>query len=565
MRLCIKNSILYNNMSVPDSFCTIATNSCYGELLLFLYSLSIYHKNAKVYVYVDTKIYNKIQQELNILELEIHLYNILDKYSIYNREEMIKQNIWTEFQMMKAHALITALETNNNVMYLDSDIIILDTINIPSNYELIVSPHYVKLDISTKYGMFNGGLIYISNKNIALDWIEYSKTSRFYDQACIEELVKKYNNYKLGENYNVGWWRMEHGLTDKPTFKRNFKVSLSQENKQQIYYKGKILKMIHTHFFNNKYAEFNNYIISLLLFTNSYKELLLLYRLKNNGWTIRIPKQPQSGQWYHKNDSFRELCTLWSKNAGVKIIESNDKNCYLAPNILLYDRPTPKWIDTYDILNASIMLIGNDNVTNVKQKIKQQIIRDKIYNVHNKNIKIKPWIFWPRNPKILEQFISQNNSKAYNERIYNITFIGNIENEIQNNNRTPLWNKYIDNFHLTYGHEHKFTQIEYLMQLASSKYGLCLPGYGNKCHREVELCAVGTVLLITPNVNTDSYIKPLIENVHYIKINNPSDINNINLTEEQWQIMSNNCKEWYMSTIHSKNSFNFTIKNILYT
>ena len=62
------------------------------------------------------------------------------------------------------------------------------------------------------------------------------------------------------------------------------------------------------------------------------------------------------------------------------------------------------------------------------------------------------------------------------------------------------------------------------MKLRNSKYGLCLRGYGSKCHREVELMGLGTVPLITSDVCIDSYMDPPIENVHYLKINNPDEL-----------------------------------------
>ena len=62
------------------------------------------------------------------------------------------------------------------------------------------------------------------------------------------------------------------------------------------------------------------------------------------------------------------------------------------------------------------------------------------------------------------------------------------------------------------------------MKLRESKYGLCLRGYGSKCHREVELMAFGTVPIVTPEVSVSSYMEPLIENTHYIKVTTPAEL-----------------------------------------
>ena len=113
------------------------------------------------------------------------------------------------------------------------------------------------------------------------------------------------------------------------------------------------------------------------------------------------------------------------------------------------------------------------------------------------------------------------------------------------------------------GKVHKFSQEEYLEELHNSKYGLCLRGYGSKCHREVELMALGTVPIVTDEVSVSSYINPLIENVHYKKISKVEDWKEP--SKEEWEKMSKACVKWYEENIHSRNSWELTIKTILYT
>ena len=104
------------------------------------------------------------------------------------------------------------------------------------------------------------------------------------------------------------------------------------------------------------------------------------------------------------------------------------------------------------------------------------------------------------------------------------------------------------------------------MKLRESKYGLCLRGYGSKCHRELELMAFGTVPIVTPEVTTSSYMDPLIENVHYIRVLEPEELTEKikKKSEEEWNIMSNNCYEWYQKNVHSSNCWETMISNILY-
>jgi len=127
------------------------------------------------------------------------------------------------------------------------------------------------------------------------------------------------------------------------------------------------------------------------------------------------------------------------------------------------------------------------------------------------------------------------------------------------------WKSVLDEYHCTAGHKHKFTQEEYLMKLRGSKYGLCLRGFGSKCHREVELMAFGTVPIVTPEVSIKDYMDPPIENVHYLSVKSPEDLKEkvANISEEQWKKMSKACFSWYQRNVHSDNCWENMITNIL--
>ena len=104
------------------------------------------------------------------------------------------------------------------------------------------------------------------------------------------------------------------------------------------------------------------------------------------------------------------------------------------------------------------------------------------------------------------------------------------------------------------------------MKLRNSKFGLCLRGYGSKCHREVELMAFGTVPIVTPEVSITDYLDPPQEGVHYITASTPQQLKEKvdAITEPQWNVMSNACRNWYMKNVHSDNSWNTFIHNVLY-
>ena len=91
------------------------------------------------------------------------------------------------------------------------------------------------------------------------------------------------------------------------------------------------------------------------------------------------------------------------------------------------------------------------------------------------------------------------------------------------------------------------TQKEYLERLASARFGLCLPGYGWKCHREVECMAIGCVPLVAPDVDMNSYANPPEHGVHYLRVETPEEASAIAkvMPRERWEEMSAACKAWW--------------------
>jgi hypothetical protein len=119
---------------------------------------------------------------------------------------------------------------------------------------------------------------------------------------------------------------------------------------------------------------------------------------------------------------------------------------------------------------------------------------------------------------------------------------------------------------LTDGSVHKFNPKDYLLKLAQARYGLCLRGFGVKCHREVELMAFGTVPIVTPNVNTTSYLEPLVEGTHYVRVKNPREVATAvaAVSADQWQTMSAACQDWYRRNVHSDSMWKTFLGRLLY-
>jgi hypothetical protein len=454
------------------------------------------------------------------------------------------KGIWSTFQMMKSVAIEKALAKYTDTLFLDSDILVLSPITVDKTKQLGLSPHYIRKRDTNKFGFYNGGCLWTSEKTVLEKWRLYTKTSRFYDQASIEDLAKIYSFFEFGDNYNVSWWRLNQ--SEEPP---NTIVSRFSPGKGQILYKKKPIAFVHTHFSHQPsdqvVAYFNQMIMQLLKDAKMYKELTIIGRIMNRKWLIHMPKQPMPHPWNHTNDSFREqLQLIASKHKqDIEVVYDTNKNLVLDPAVMLYDRDTINWFT-----NESLPLLTKVYLGNCDIEVDGALIK-------NAGFLADPWIYWPRRPILVEGMIKLGKAaKSFSERSIESLFIGNFENAVQQQHRTSEdWSNAVTEFHLTGGSVHKFTQKEYLEKLSQARFGLCLRGYGVKCHREVELMAFGTVPIVTPNVNTTSYLEPLVEGTHYVRVSKPEDLSVTiaAITPEQWTTMSNACKDWYMRNIHS--------------
>ena len=240
----------------------------------------------------------------------------------------------------------------------------------------------------------------------------------------------------------------------------------------------------------------------------------------------------------HQGDSGRELVREWEKLGLVNICKSPIPFMVWDNKFIMYDFDTD-----YQLINSPI-----DKQTTP------------IYTGNELIEGCNLWTYWSRHPKVLHEHYNMS-VKTYEQRDIDTIFIGNIENSVQAKWRSTEWGKYISRFHMTNGPGNRtFSHEEYLKLLAKSKYGLCLRGYGPKCNREIELLALGTVLIVTPGVDPDNYINPLQENLHYIRVDQPKDIPEkiSNISNTQWHEMSAACRLWYNMNSSPYGSFKLT-------
>lgn len=263
------------------------------------------------------------------------------------------------------------------------------------------------------------------------------------------------------------------------------------------------------------------------------------------------PKSMKHGFFGHAGDSFRELLDMWAERAYVNKKEDPAiTHCWLngvgADGVLLYDRPTWNWLE--------------------KSSEKEQSYKACLAANPDPSEKpnAKPWIFWARNPRMVEETVARVGLRGYMDRTDRLVFFGRVENPTQGQYRQDIsgWAEICTHFSMPVGAKepYKLGPQEYLDALANSKYGLCLRGYGPKCNREIEVLAMGCVPVVVGDVDTQNYANPLVEGVHYIRVANPEDAQEkmTFVDETKWAEMSRAGQQWWKENCSAEGSWSVT-------
>lgn len=265
---------------------------------------------------------------------------------------------------------------------------------------------------------------------------------------------------------------------------------------------------------------------------------------------VWLPRSDIQGFFGHSGDSFREMARMWGERGLCEVKEHPVATlCWwgeVGQGTLLYDRPNLDWFYNAPQLEQSWKhaLFGNPEPLEGG----------------------KTWSFWPRRPRLVEEIVKEGlSSRDFNQRKRLLVFYGKIENRVQEKRRTAFdWSSVCDEFFMPKGADEKylFTQKEYLERLTEAKFGLCLAGYGRKCHREVECMAMGCVPVVEKEVDMKNYSNPLTEGVHYIRIQNIDTLKKEleSISEQKWLGMSTACRNWWKESASCEGMFQLTKK-----
>ncbi len=278
----------------------------------------------------------------------------------------------------------------------------------------------------------------------------------------------------------------------------------------------------------------------------AFKEILQSMEVSKP--TVYLPAgNALQGMGFHETDTFREMVELWGERGYCQVKKTEDSPYVWWGSVgdtLLYDWDTARWWNP--ATPYRLALFGNNPPPGPQGHEMRQSV----------------WSFWPRSPRRLEAAVEAGILPWKNRTITSV-FLGKIENGVQQKKRTTQdWSKAVELFSMpvdaTGGYP--FTQEEYLEKLRHSKFGLCLPGYGNKCNREIEYMALGVVPICTPEVDMTNYLVPPREGIHFFRASTPAQVKSIveACTPERWKRMSVACCAWWRENASAEGLFRLT-------
>jgi len=250
----------------------------------------------------------------------------------------------------------------------------------------------------------------------------------------------------------------------------------------------------------------------------------------------------------HDGSSFRELLDLWGERGYCEIVSgdtqpssgftdvvnSPEAKCWIGEkgNILLYDFPLL------------------DRLTN---EYKTCLFA----NTYKEGKQNKKWIFWPKRSRIIDE---QKVQLRKNDKNMGVTFIG----APTNSHRNRIVNLFKPSCDVFIFDNKPLEHTKYLEILSSYKFGLCLPGVGPKCLRDIELMSMGVVPIFTTDAAVNVYHNPPQENTHFIYAKSSDELNEkINsISNAHWKTMSDACVEWFEKNCSVTGSFKTTMEII---
>jgi hypothetical protein len=265
------------------TICTIANESAILDLKVFLFTLQLWNKELPtIFLYCTKEV--KAMQIDREYKGKFHYNTSLEPYANRTRQEMENMpsnkglsNLFHDFTMEKCSLLrwaflaMTEEEKEYGTVFCDADICWLGPMPQLDYTRLLgLSAHEIHEEYEKRYGIYNAGFMWFHHLKTVERWEEACKTSRFFEQAALEDLVEGANPATIQQfstQVNYGWWRLFQGTHSSKDLILDWSIKRDpQEVHSGILVKGEPLLCIHTHWktTDGLTNAFNGFIINKL-------------------------------------------------------------------------------------------------------------------------------------------------------------------------------------------------------------------------------------------------------------------------------------------------------------
>ena len=274
-------------MTVP--VCTVVTENCYKEFLLFRASIEAFH-DCEWYISCDPWVKERIEEGDTV-----HAHCLIESDNCDHVIDDREQNKnFTKLILTKFDICNEGLKNHPFVLLIDNDMVFTNPIDeiileMLSNkvIDACVTPHMTDGYGDEKItGYFNCGMVFISNPQFVEHWAtltaNHEQLGLYYEQKPLELVLKSFVTVNLPLNYNIGWWRFLTPQTQK-------RIELFNIKDQSLYFGRRPAINFHVHTSKDlKYENQGQFLKDLLFdslpqcFNPAYRKIIEKYEELNN-------------------------------------------------------------------------------------------------------------------------------------------------------------------------------------------------------------------------------------------------------------------------------------------
>ena len=283
-------------MKAISAVATLVTEPALRDFELLLFTLALWNP-TKPRLYIMTDSASKIAVVSAVARfyagVPVNIKTSLSDYTGLTRAEMERrpgkkyETLFGDFTAEKTGLMEWALASEpEGVLFCDADICHLAPLPLlPDSAVLALSPHRIREGDAAKYGYYNAGYLWIQKAEIVAQWREACGRSRFFEQACLEELASTWKEglYEFPVQINYGWWRLWQGTASPSELQKAWSFFRPADGASSgLLVEGTALQSVHTHWHEKQDAAtraFNQWVLEKLRKLNSVKKTKQLTQL----------------------------------------------------------------------------------------------------------------------------------------------------------------------------------------------------------------------------------------------------------------------------------------------